>query len=249
MVTWKRPGHWASAWSRGRAERARQRAAASRLRGAVHLRCTRSARALYLLGGRFERVGLARESIELVPGVVEQRISTRGVDLQLGLQRAHRVRRHVLMRRRRRQQWWWLSMDARARVRACIQQPIGYPRPLQHGRPWLCALEQQEHLLQQRTNRRVGYARFGSNLPRVPSEQGTDAGVERVVVDVRVGEDARACRAAWRLDDREAWLPWLVQISRLCTMDRTTILRVASGAGLATVVVGLGMARVPRQNS
>ena len=44
-----------------------------------------------------------------------------------------------------------------------------------------------------------------------------------MVVDVRVGEDARACRAAWRLDDHEAWLPWLVQISRLCTMDRTTI--------------------------
>ena len=65
----------------------------------------------------------------MVPGVVQQRISTRGSDLHLGLQRAHRVRRHVLMRRRRRQQWWWLSMDARARVRACIQQPIGCPRP------------------------------------------------------------------------------------------------------------------------
>ena len=49
-----------------------------------------------------------------------------------------------------------------------------------------------------------------------------------MVVDVRVGEDARACRAAWRLDDHEAWLLWLVQISRLCTMDRTTILQVPS---------------------
>ena len=167
-----------------------------------------------MLSGCFERVALARESVELVPGVVQQRISTRGVDLHLGLQRAHRVRRHVLMRRRRRQQWRWLSMDACARVRACIQQPIGCPRPLQHGRPWLCALEQQEHLLQQRTNRRVGYARFGSNLPRVPSEQGTDAGAERVVVDVRAGEDARACRAAWRLDDHEARVSSLPENSR-----------------------------------
>ena len=157
-----------------------------------------------MLGGRFERVGLARESIELVPGVVQQRISTRGVDLHLGLQRAHRVRRDVLMRRRRRQQWWWLSMDARARVRACIQQPIGCPRPLQHGRPWLCALEQQEHLLQQRTNGRVGYARFGSNLPRVPSEQGTDAGAGRLVVLTWAGKDAPPGRAARRLDDHEA---------------------------------------------
>jgi len=154
-----------------------------------------------VLGGRFERVGLARESIELVPGVVQQRISTRGSDLHLGLQRAHRVRRHVLMRRRRRQQWWWLSMDACARVRACIQQPIGCPRPLQHGRPWLCALEQQEHLLQQRTNGRVGYARSGSNLPRVPSEQGTDAGAGRLVVLTWAGKDAPPGRAALRLDD------------------------------------------------
>ena len=119
-------------------------------------------------------------------------------------------------------------MDARARVRACIQQPIGCPRPLQHGRPWLCALEQQEHLLQQRTNRRVGYARFGSNLPRVPSEQGTDAGAERVLVDVRAGEDARACRAAWRLDDHEARVSSLPEISELMYKRKTTILQVLS---------------------
>ena len=95
-------------------------------------------------------------------------------------------------------------MEARARVRACIQQPIGCPRPLQRGRLWLCALEQQEHLLQQRTNGRVGYARFGSNLPRVPSEQGTDAGAERVVVLTWAGKDAPPGRAALRLDDHMA---------------------------------------------
>ena len=95
-------------------------------------------------------------------------------------------------------------MDARARVRACIQQPIGRPRPLQHGRTWLCALEQQEHLLQQRTNARVGYARFGSNLPHVPSEQGTAAGAGRVVVLTWAGKDAPPGRAALRLDDHMA---------------------------------------------
>ena len=39
MIIWKHPRHWASVWSRGRAERARQRAAVSRLRRAVHEHC------------------------------------------------------------------------------------------------------------------------------------------------------------------------------------------------------------------
>ena len=158
--------------------------------------------------------------------MVQQRISTRGVDLHLGLQRPHRVRRHVQLRRRRRQQWWWLSMDARARVRACIQQSIGCPRPLQHGRPWLCALEQQEHLLQQRTNRRVGYARFGSNLPRVPSEQGTDAGAGRLVVLTWAGKDAPPGRAARRLDDHEARRSLVARNSLGMYKPGTTIVRV-----------------------
>ena len=181
-----------------------------------------------MLGGCFERVALARESIELVPGVVQQRISTRRADLHLGLQRPHRVRRHVQLRRRRRQQWWWLSMDACARVRDCIQQPIGCPRPLQHGRPWLCALEQQEHLLQQRTNGRVGYARFGSNLPRVPSEQGTDAGAGRLVVLTWAGKDAPPGRAARRLDDHEARRSLLGRDSLGMYKAGTTIVQVPS---------------------
>ena len=129
-------------------------------------------------------------------------------------------------RRRRRQQWWWLSMDARARVRACIQQPIGCPRPLQHGRTWLCALEQQEHLLQQRTNARVGYARFGSNLPHVPSEQGTAAGAGRVVVLTWAGKDAPPGRAALRLDDHTARRSLLGRVSRRMYYPEFTILRV-----------------------
>ena len=63
-------------------------------------------------------------------------------------------------------------------------------------------------------------------MPRVPSEQGTDAGAERVVVDVRAGEDARACRAAWRLDDHEARVSQLPEISELMYKRKITILRV-----------------------
>ena len=63
-------------------------------------------------------------------------------------------------------------------------------------------------------------------MARVPSVQGTDAGAERVVVDVRAGEDARACRAAWRLDDHEASVSSLPENSELMYKRKTTILRV-----------------------
>ena len=60
MVTWKHPRHWASVWSRGRAERARQRAAASRLRGAVHVPCTSTVSARRVLRARRSRAGIGR---------------------------------------------------------------------------------------------------------------------------------------------------------------------------------------------
>ena len=47
-----------------------------------------------------------------------------------------------------------------------------------------------------------------------------------MVVDVRAGEDARACRAAWRLDDHEACISSLPENSRGMYKRRTTILRV-----------------------
>ena len=97
-------------------------------------------------------------------------------------------------------------VDGRARARSRLYSAAHRvpSTTYQHGRLWLCALEQQEHLLQQRTNGRVGYARFGSNLPRVPSEQGTDAGAGRLVVLTWAGKDAPPGRAARRLDDHEA---------------------------------------------
>ena len=60
MVTWKHPRHWASVWSRGRAERARQRAAASRLRGAVHVPCTSTISARWVLRARRSRAEIHR---------------------------------------------------------------------------------------------------------------------------------------------------------------------------------------------
>ena len=47
-----------------------------------------------------------------------------------------------------------------------------------------------------------------------------------MVVDVRAGEDARACRAAWRLDDHEARVSQLPEISELMYKRKTTILQV-----------------------
>ena len=60
MIIWKHPRHWASVWSRGRAERARQRAAASRLRGAVHVPCTSTIIARRVLRARHSRAEIHR---------------------------------------------------------------------------------------------------------------------------------------------------------------------------------------------
>ena len=60
MIIWKHQRHWASVWSRGRAERARQRAAASRLRGAVHVPCTSTIIARRVLRARRTRAGISR---------------------------------------------------------------------------------------------------------------------------------------------------------------------------------------------
>ena len=60
MVSWKHPRHCASVWGRDRAERARQRVAVSRLRGAVHVPCTSTVSARRVLRARRFRAGISR---------------------------------------------------------------------------------------------------------------------------------------------------------------------------------------------
>ena len=95
-------------------------------------------------------------------------------------------------------------MDARARARACIQQPTSHSEPLHHDRPRLCTLEQHQHPASESTIGATRDSTFTTNLPRVLREQAVDAGGGRVLEDVRAGEDPPACRAARRRDDHEA---------------------------------------------
>ena len=158
MVTWKHPRHWASVWSRGRAERARQRAVASRLRGAVRLRCTSAheertstVSARWVLRARRSRAGIHRIGARSGLAAHQHAWSRPTPRPPAGSPRSTRCTNATPTTTA-----VAVVVDGRARARSRLYSAAHRvpSTTYQHGRLWLCALEQQEHLLQQRTNRR-----------------------------------------------------------------------------------------------